>query len=296
MDGASAWILNLDADAELARPRGYTRSRAMQALVDALRPRALGLLAEGDVLLDAIPEGADRRAYVGRAFCPTPSALAAFARAGVPSAPAPPLDVLRRVNDRRFAMALGETLPGAVFATTLDEVAAAIAGPSPTGTWILKHAHGFAGRGRRRVSEGALDDGARAFVTAQLRDQGGLGVEPWVERRGDFALHGFVPREGAPTLGRATRQTCDAVGTWLATELADSSDLTASEGRALTSAAEQSARALADAGYFGPFGVDAFRYVGEAGRERFCARCELNARYSMGWAIGMGDLRPDRAA
>jgi hypothetical protein len=23
------------------------------------------------------------------------------------------------------------------------------------------------------------------------------------------------------------------------------------------------------------------------------ARCEINARYSMGWAIGMGEMRPD---
>jgi hypothetical protein len=53
------------------------------------------------------------------------------------------------------------------------------------------------------------------------------------------------------------------------------------------------AQALLEAGYFGPFGIDAFRWVDRAGVERFNPRCEINARYSMGWAVGMGSRRPD---
>ena len=30
-----------------------------------------------------------------------------------------------------------------------------------------------------------------------------------------------------------------------------------------------------------------------SGALAFNARCEINARYSMGWAIGMGGIRPD---
>jgi hypothetical protein len=70
-------------------------------------------------------------------------------------------------------------------------------------------------------------------------------------------------------------------------------DLAPAERAALFSAAEEAAGALAAAGYFGPFGVDAFRYHDEEGTARFCARCEINARYSMGWAVGMGLRRPD---
>lgn len=292
---AGAWLLNLDADEELARPRGYTRSRAMQQLVAAMATRARSLLGPGDVLLDEIPAGADRSQLVGRAFCPTPSALRAFAAARVAPAPAPPVEILQGVNDRRFAMALGEALPGAVFATSLDEVARAIARPSPTGTWILKRPHAFAGRGRRRVSQGSLEPGARDFVVASIRDQGGLAVEPWVTRVADFGRHGFVAKDGALTLGDPTRQTCDDTGTWLATELAAPGDLAREEDDALAASLEQAGRALHAAGYFGPFGVDAFRWVDERGASRFCARCEINARYSMGWAIGMGPRRPDLA-
>jgi hypothetical protein len=49
---------------------------------------------------------------------------------------------------------------------------------------------------------------------------------------------------------------------------------------------------LRDHGYFGPFGIDGFRWRW-AGRTGLRPRCEINARYTIGWAIGMGDRRPD---
>ena len=36
------------------------------------------------------------------------------------------------------------------------------------------------------------------------------------------------------------------------------------------------------------FGIDAFTWIDNAGRKRLLPRCEINARFSMGWAIGMG--------
>ena len=46
--------------------------------------------------------------------------------------------------------------------------------------------------------------------------------------------------------------------------------------------------ALAGAGYFGPFGIDAYRYRDRAGALRLQPRSEINARYSMGFAVGLG--------
>ena len=187
---------------------------------------------------------------------------------------------------------LGQSLPGARYASSLDEVRRTIGERSPSGAWILKRPHGFAGRGRRRVAA-PLDDGARAFVLATLRKWGGLQVEPWVERRGDFALHGHLDERGDLVLGEPTRQESDDGGAWLDTVRAAPGELEPSERAALQSATEDAARALALAGYFGPFGVDAFRWVDEGGICRFNPRCEVNARYTMGWAVGMGDRRPD---
>jgi len=53
--------------------------------------------------------------------------------------------------------------------------------------------------------------------------------------------------------------------------------------------------ALVRIGYFGPFGVDAYLYrrsTEDAEDPRWNLRSEINARYSMGWALGW-DTRPD---
>ena len=63
------------------------------------------------------------------------------------------------------------------------------------------------------------------------------------------------------------------------------SDLDAAERGALLASAERSAEALRAVAYFGPFGIDAYRYELD-GRARFCALSEVNARYTMGFAVG----------
>jgi hypothetical protein len=292
MVGPRAWLLNLDADDELALP-GSTPSRAIRERTRALVPRLGALVPAGDLVLDEEAlEGGVARGLSGRAFCPTPRALALLARAGAELSPAPSFEVLRRVNHRLFCAELGQTLPHARYAKSLDEVSAALAQSSPSGVWILKRPHGFAGRGRRRVVS-PLDAGARDFVLATLRRWGGLQIEPWVERRGDFGLHGHLDAKGGLVLGEPTRQENDDAGAWVATVRATPGDLTPDEQAALARATEEAARALTSAGYFGPFGVDAFRWEDEGGACRFNARCEVNARYTMGWAVGMGERRPD---
>ncbi len=292
-----AWILNFDADDELASPIGYTPSRAVAARAADLASRVGPLLGPEDRAIDpehVVPGSA--AGLAGRAWCPTPRALRALGRAGAILPAAPELAVLRRVNQRRFCAELGPTLPGAEHAGDLDAVRRAVAGASPSGHWLLKRAFGFAGRGRLRVHAGALDAHALRWIEAALAKGDGLGVEPWVERAGDFALHGFVDRDRALWLGTPTQQICDGRGAWVGTSTCPPGALARAESEALARAAEEAAEALARAGYFGPFGVDAFRWRDPAGGLRFNPRCEINARYSMGWATGMGASRPDREA
>jgi hypothetical protein len=92
-------------------------------------------------------------------------------------------------------------------------------------------------------------------------------------------------------LGEPTRQMCDDSGVWRGTVLA--TDLEPSEAAALRSSVQTAAEALLGAGYFGPFGIDAYRWR-EGARIHFNARSEINARYSMGWATGMQRCRVDR--
>ena len=78
-----AWVLNLDADLELAARHAYTPKRSVR---EAMRPwrslLAASLLGPDDVLVDESTPLRSARGLAGRAFCPTPRALAMLVRAG----------------------------------------------------------------------------------------------------------------------------------------------------------------------------------------------------------------------
>jgi hypothetical protein len=288
-----AWFLNLDADAELADPSARTPSRATRERTRALADRLAGLLAPGDVIVSDPPGDSRFTDLAGRAWCPTPRALAALAAVGARLPQAPPFAVLRRVNHRRFSTDLGRALPGVRWIETRAALDAAVTGASPTGLWLLRRPFGFAGRGRLRLDPARRDDAAERWIEATLAAGEGLELAPWVERAADFALHGHLALDGRLTLGEPTVQRCDDTGAWIGSARAASSEMAAGEREALAGAAEEAAAALKEAGYWGPFGIDAFRFRDADGATRFEPRCEINARYSMGWAVGMGDRRPD---
>jgi hypothetical protein len=297
--GPSAWVLNLDAERELEKPDAHTPSaKTLQRMPDLLRV-LMPLLRPGDVVLsghDVLSEvaaGGGRAAnarYLGRAWCPTPRALQRLVETGATPVAAPSLSVLRRVNHRRFTAELGQMLPGARYVGNLDELSAVVATESPTGQWLVKRPFGFAGRGRRCLAQGLVDPSALDFIEASLRAGEGLQVEPWVERIADYAWHGFLSQIGTVTLGEPTRQVCDDTGAWMQTDLA--LDLDADLRSELHASARLVAEALIDAGYFGPFGIDAYQWR-DGASVRFNARSEINARYSMGWATGMQGRRVD---
>jgi hypothetical protein len=283
-----AWLLNFDADEELAVGAGYNPSRATLERLRELPARLVGLVRPGDVV--AGDEPLDER-FLGLAWCPTPRARARLAALGVRVPRAPALEVLRRANHRRFAAELGDGLPGAAFVGAVGEVAARVAQPTPSGRWLLKRPFSRAGSGRRCVPSGELGAADGAWVTASLaRD--GLQVEPWVELVVEVALHGFVAEAGAITLGELCAQEVDRHGAWQKSARAPDAGAV-DERRALFAAAERAGQALRGAGYFGPFGIDGYRYRDD-GAVAFNPLSELNARYTMGWAVGMGARRPDR--
>ena len=289
-----AWVLNFDAERELASTVGYrTATAQMRARMLVLEERVVDLLlvAPGDaVIRSGTRLDGD---FVGRAWCPTPWALACMGRAGARVPDAPALDVLRRVNARRFSSALGQTLPGAAHAVSVADVERVVRGG---GDWLLKRAFGFAGRGRRKVRGAGLDSDDVAWIARGLREGEGLQVEPWVAIELDVALHGHVDREGVFVLGAPTVQRCDASGSWLSSERAGARALADDARAALESEGARVAGALAGAGYFGPFGVDAYLWRDAAGAQHFNPRGEINARYTMAWALGMGERRDPRVA
>jgi len=293
-----AWLLNLDAELELADSKRHTPSPALAARIEALLPRMTQLLRADD---NIVGRDADlTRATEALAFCPTRSACARIANAGLIAPAAPPMDVLRAVNSRAFCAALGQTLPGATYVRDLASLERVLAGPRPALGWLLKRDFGFAGRERRRVLVDAhaltagerslqtlLDPSSLGFARRSFALGQGLQVEPWCPRTHDFALHGYVFRSGKLLLGEPLAQHTDAQGSWLSSSALAEGALTEPERLALEHAAREAGSALAAAGYFGPFGSDAFRYLDVDGQPAFQPRSEINARFSMGYPRGL---------
>lgn len=291
MEPGRLWLLNLDAEEELARPVDYAPGRSLRRAVAARRERAHCLFDAGDVecvddgSTPASASGGDPlpgRGREGVAWCPTPRALEVLRAHGATPPMAPSLDVLVRANDRAFACGLGLGLPGTRMVSNLGEVRDALA---EGGAWLAKASLSAAGRGKRRL-EGALDAADEAFF-ARAWPNGAFLLEPFADIEAEFALHGRIDPRGGCAFGRACVQVCDAQGVWQETRAARAGELDASERRALDRAGERAAAALIELGYHGPFGIDAWR--GRVGGARvFQSLSEINARYSMGYAVGFG--------
>jgi hypothetical protein len=283
-----AWLLNLDSDAELGDPTGYRTKRRSALAASALRERIADLVAADDVVIDdesdalAAASVASARGLLVQAFCPTPSALARLARLGLAPPAAPPLSVLRTVNDRAFCAQLGHGLPGAAFVRDMAALELELQRASPTSYHVIKRAFSFAGREQRRVRDGVLDRSTRGFCARSFSRGEGVQVEPWVERLQDVSRHGYLTPNGAVLVGPARQQRCDAMGRFVSMS-PDAAQLTAAQEQRLDDEVERTARALAAAGYFGPFGIDGFSYRQTDGSVAFNPRCEINARFTMGY-------------
>jgi hypothetical protein len=293
MAARRAWVLNLDADLELGTLDRYQpRSSVRLAMKPHVARLASSLLGPDDVLVDEDSVALAARGLPGRAFCPTPRALAILERCGAVPEAHPPVEVLRRVCSRAFASSLGPTLPGAAFVTTLDVARAAIEGEPAVGSaWRVKHAFGMSGRNQRVVAPGPMSEPDRSFVQSGL-SRGGVQIEPDVAIEQEYAMHGLLDRDGSLRTGELVRQLCDRHGAWLSTERVPPGESPGEVRDRLSAEVRRVARALVEAGYFGPFGVDAYAYRDRLGALLFQPRSEVNARYSMGFAVGFNPEAP----
>ncbi|HED64728.1 MAG TPA: hypothetical protein ENJ09_04135 [Planctomycetes bacterium] len=300
-----AWVLNLDAEHELEAGRGWRPTTHLERIVRRERRRLFGnLVAPGDVVLGEGDDGA-ARGMVGLAWSPTRSAIARLEAAGTRIAGAVDEETLARVNARPFAMALRAALladdDGAPsftkhLATDIEGALARIADPgreAPDG-WLVRRTFGAAGRGRRRIGPREVSDADRAWLAASLR-RGPLVLEPFVRVTREFTRSGWVREDGSVHVSQPCYQATDRSGAWL--ETAEARDgITREEDRRLGEAVAAAGAALASAGYRGPFGIDAFRHEDPRGGsgERLNPLSEINARFTMDWALAMPS-RPERA-
>jgi hypothetical protein len=281
-----AWLLNLDAERELQDPARYRPSLA--GAVSEWSSRMADLIAADDWVIDDRVETASTirdvpaETFALRIFCPTPSALARAVALGFSAPPAPTFAILRSVNDRAFCAALGQRLTGAYFARDMTALLRHLEQPSFSGNYVIKRAFSFAGREQRRIRQATLDASSRGFCLHSFARGEGLQIEPWVERLADFSRHGYLTRTGALSIGATREQHCDSFGRFQSVSTAPAR-ISAAEDAQLAEELKLTAAALTAAGYFGPFGIDAFRYQLPDGAIGFNPRCEINARFTMGY-------------
>ncbi|HEY5374451.1 MAG TPA: hypothetical protein VIK01_12255 [Polyangiaceae bacterium] len=275
-----AWVLNLDAELELARlDFAYVPRLKLLRQLAQFGQGSRELLGPNDVLVQ--PGTASLSGFVGRAWCPTPLSLAQLAAAGASPEPHPDAGVLRRVNHRLFAFEVGGGLPEQQYFSERAPLEALLRRGDKR--WLLKRPLAFAGRGQMRFY-GAISDKQWSWLDVSLA-QDGLIVEPLVTPTLELSVHGFIWRDGRYELGRPCVQQVTERGVFRGVRLAEPAELAPNELWALSERAEAVSKALIAAGYFGPFGIDAYRYERD-GERGFCALSEINARYTMGFAVG----------
>jgi hypothetical protein len=234
--------------------------------------------------------------FQGQAWLPTSRAKKTLELIGLETPSAPDLSTLAQVNARPFATAVRASLAAESFdkhiALDLDTALAILARPTPLG-WLVRRRFGAAGRGRRRLYAIQPPSPADlAWLTASLRT-GPLVLEPWVQITTEFTRSGHVTRAGDVLVSAPCFQATTEAGAWTHTTSAGRGEVSAQDDQALAGALESAGRALAKSGYFGAFGIDAFRYRDNNGRERLNPLSEINARYTMDWALAMGAPRAE---
>ncbi len=281
-----ALVLNFDAELELDRGPSYQPTRPTIARTTELARAMRSTLPEGAFVIAPLAETGEPSAR-SIAWCPTTRAKKIFAAAHRSPPDGPDMAVLARVNARPFAHALSEgELPGAVVVHDLESAERALA---RSGAWLLKRVFGVSGRGQRPVRGGETSESDRAFVAASLARHGSIVIEPRVRIERELSVHAW--RTDATYVRSIREQIVDTYGAFTASTLAR--DLPSAIERSLVDSAERVGEALGEAGYRGPFGIDAYLHRGDGTQPpALRALSEINARYCMGWDERDGWLPP----
>ncbi len=260
-----------------------------------LRP-ASALLAWGETA--EIARRRARRKLTGRSDETDPVASAATFRSIHPiadwlwSCPPPPAAAVARVNDRSFhlevARDLGLALPGARLLGSMADLERHLsdggAAASPSGAWVLKAPFSAAGRERLRGSGPTVgSSSSRGHAANLFARYGSLLFEPWLDRTDDFGCCALLDERECRIVS-LHRQEVDVHGRMTGLELSRSAAPRGviEEESTIRTVVEDVGRALLDAEYRGPFGIDGWWHRDAGGQRMLHPLGEINARMSFG--------------
>lgn len=283
MSGAErGWLLNLDAELELAQGRNYSPTRRTLELVERQREKCAALTGTAPVFLGSETGDADTLARISFVvpWCPTWRAYRFADRLGLPLVALASPELVRDLTSRRHLVASPfEPVPERSYFHDLETLENFLAARRLPSRLRVKREISSQGRAQRVVSVPPGDEDRRFLRHAFQR--GGVLVEPEVTVEDEFSLHGML-LDGEVRWGEPCVQTTNERG---APRSIVRATALASDPRAtLRADGERVAAFLEERGYEGPFGVDFL--LGAEGRLQLS---EVNPRFTLGWATGFGD-------
>ncbi|MCP5022245.1 MAG: hypothetical protein GY930_10760 [bacterium] len=287
-----AWVLNLDVEEEYARGRGYTPKQRIHKLARQYARDLTGsLIHPDDLIIDARNENAGKAKGIrGLAWSPTPWALTHLHNANARVPQPPEFAILQNVNRKAFAQAIDPGAPR--LAKHLEHSVQGVLNTlanHPEKCWFLRRPYGVAGRGRLLFQGEPQSDKELRWLNASI-EVAPLVMEPQVHIIREISTCGFIDRHGETRWAPPCVQDIDESGAWIRTRPCPEGELDDMDIDQLQAGADAAASALIDAGYWGPFSVDAFEYEYGDGVDAWNTLGEINARFTMGWATAFGDL------
>ncbi len=287
-----AWVLNLDVEEEYARGRGYTPKQRIHKIARQHARNLTGtLIYPDDLIIDARNDNTGKaKGMRGLAWSPTPWALTHLHKANAKVPQPPEFAILQNVNRKAFAHAIqtsAPTLPKHL-EHSVQGVLNTLAN-HPEKCWYLRRPFGGAGRGRLLFQGEPQSDKEMRWLIASF-ESAALVMEPQVHVIREVSTCGWIDRHGNTRWAPPCLQEVDENGAWIRTLPCPDHELDDMDSEQLQIGADSAAAALIDAGYWGPFSVDAFEYESGDGQEAWNTLGEINARFTMGWATAFGDL------
>lgn len=150
--------------------------------------------------------------------------------------------------------------------------------------WVAKPQFSHAGRNRLLGTGVDVNSQQLGWLNRQLSQPGGIYVEPWVRIRDEAGLQYQID---APSAGGrihligVTKLLNDAAGRYAGSVIVQD-DWLQTAWRPAVQHGYQVCEAAKSAGYFGPLGIDAFRFLTASGADALRPCNDINARFTMG--------------
>jgi hypothetical protein len=275
------YLINADFDLSLRRGRAPETVDGRSRQASEMPHHLLLLGVEGDsVLVDEQPDESflaylDRRGIhrPSTTVLPTVTPEARFTPfgwndeavelSGAYNQPArhPPLDVVRRVNGRRFAAMIERELFDVdevlgVF-ESLEEIESFVASRPAEEEWLVKSEHGNAGLGNRRLRSRTLEESEREVVRRLLSEDVCVLLERWRRRVIDISSV-FTVNNGSVEDLQLYEVVNTADGAYIGSFFGGSDERLDRWQPSLLDVASKVAQMLSDEGYFGPVCLDHF--------------------------------------